>query len=95
MPALAVEFQELSLRRKLCDSSVPLHIHSAIVAYVCNRQIPGSFLQAVIKNDLRRAVCLADCDNLPYLKDIVLFFYNYAPSTCYGSAEAMKNWVKG
>jgi hypothetical protein len=49
MPALAVEFQELSLRRKLCDSSVPLHIHSAIVAYVCNRQIPGSFLQAVIK----------------------------------------------
>lgn len=53
---------------------------------------PGSFLSAVISNDLRRAVEKADDHNRFALPAYVTWFYNYAPIACWGSPLALKTW---
>ena len=41
---------------------------------------PGHFLSAVIRNDFRGAVTLADNTNIKALRLYALFIYNYIPS---------------
>jgi hypothetical protein len=66
----------------------------AIRAYVEDHRVPGHFLQAVICNDLRGAIDRADEENLANLPAFVGYFYNEAPSGCWGSKEKMKAWEK-
>lgn len=54
---------------------------------------PGGFLQAVIANDLKETVGRADHVNIGRLLDIVSFFYNDAPSQCWGSVKALHAWA--
>jgi hypothetical protein len=59
-----------------------------------NRHCPtGSFLEAVICNDLREACALADDKNLWILPVIVAWLYNHAPGGCWGSSEKYEAWV--
>lgn len=46
---------------------------------------PGSFMQAVICNDLQEAFGRADDINRELMFDNVCFWYNEAPSNCHGS----------
>ena len=63
-------------------------------AYITRRLIPGGFLQAVICNDLKEAFGRADEDNTRAMKEIVSWFYNEAPSDCWGSREKMEAWIR-
>lgn len=54
--------------------------------------VPGSFLQAIIKNDLSDAVGQADDENLKNLPAYVGYFYNEAPSQCWGSVDKFEEW---
>ena len=45
---------------------------------------PGSFMLAVLTNDLRGAIERADDENL----------YNEAPGGCWGSVEKVADWAK-
>jgi hypothetical protein len=67
---------------------------AAIKRYTERRIPPGDFLQAVICNDLTGAVGMADDDNLLNLPAFVHYFYNEAPSNCWGSKEKMKAWLE-
>jgi hypothetical protein len=62
--------------------------------YVDEKVPPGDFLTAVIQNNLMEAIGRADEEALLHLRDIVAWFYNEAPSTCWGSPEKMKEWLK-
>lgn len=73
---------------------VPAHIRDGIKFYIENRIPPGSFVTAVIRNDLRGAVGQADHINLQCLPTIVGWFYHCAPAPCWGSKEAMENWLR-
>jgi len=53
---------------------------------------PGSFLMAVIENNLTEAVGRADHNNLRYLPNIVSYFYNNVPRTAWGSKERADAW---
>lgn len=53
---------------------------------------PGSFLSAVIRNDLKDACGRADDINRKCLFEIVAWFYNEAPTGCWGSEDALKSW---
>jgi hypothetical protein len=53
---------------------------------------PGSFLAAVLRNDLVNAVCLADDENAAALKDIVLYVYNVLPGSCWGTPAKVDAW---
>jgi hypothetical protein len=55
---------------------------------------PGSFLQAVLRNDLKDAVLRADPDNLHRLRDIVLWIDKGVPGQAQGSQEAIEEWCK-
>ncbi len=74
-------------------AQIPAHMQEAIRRYVVQGIQPGDFLTAVITNDLRNAVNRADETNLPLLKVYVQWFYNEAPSACWGSHEMMHEWM--
>ncbi len=61
--------------------------------YITHGIEPGGFLTAVICNDLCGAVGRADSRNLPNLPAFVGYFYNEAPSPCWGSPAKMDAWL--
>jgi len=74
---------------------IPEHIRESVKGYV-EKGIPvGSFLTAVICNDLRESFAMADDINRDRMFDIVSFFYNEPPITCWGSRENMDKWISG
>ncbi len=74
---------------------VPEHTIGGLDRYVEQRIAPGSFLQAVLENNLSEAMGRADHINRPALYDIVCYIYNDLPSTCWGSPEKVQAWLKG
>lgn len=72
---------------------LPGHIQGAMQRYIEKGIDPGSFLTAVLCNDLMGAMGKADEINRERLWDICCFVYNDAPSVCHGSIEAFQSWV--
>ena len=54
---------------------------------------PGSFLSAVIANNLKKALGHADASNQVAIFQIVSWFYNEAPGPCWGSVAAARKWA--
>lgn len=81
-------------RERLRDSGVPAHMHDGYVLYLLHGVPPGSFLEAVLSNDLREACARADTDNQRTLYQHVYFLYNYAPQSCWGDAKTITGWLK-
>lgn len=75
-------------------AAIPPRMQAAIMRYVLNRVKPGDFLTAVICNDLRQAVGLADAENSPLIPLYVRWLTNNAPSVCWGDAAAMRVWLQ-
>lgn len=74
--------------------SIPKHMLEVIRKYVETGQRPGSFLTAVICNDLRTAVAQADDHNIVNLRAYLAYLHNEAPGDCWGSRENMLAWIK-
>lgn len=55
----------------------------------------GSFLTAVLCNDLKVACAKADHVNRRNLCEIVEWLHQYAPSDSWGSAENVESWLAG
>lgn len=77
--------------RPLWDK-VPSHNHGGLTRYIENGIVPGDFLTAVLENNLMRALGKADETNRHALFNIASFLHNAAPSQCYGSPHAVKEW---
>jgi hypothetical protein len=65
-----------------------------IKRYVCEFILPGGFLEAVISNDLKQAVALADSENIKNIQAFAAFFYQHMPMICHGSIEEMNEYRK-
>lgn len=94
----AARYETCELERYVLDFSecnVPEHMHGAIDRYINHRLHPGGFLEAVLCNDLTGAVSKADLVNRNHLADYVKWFYNHAPSGCWGSRENFERWLNG
>lgn len=74
---------------------LPEHTKAGIDNYVKNHIPCGSFLQAVLCNDLRGACENADDINKHNLFDIVSYLYNHTPYSCWGSKDNYENWIAG
>lgn len=70
---------------------IPVNTQSGLIRYVYHHIAPGSFLTAVLNNDLKNSVLLADEDNLKNLKTIVRFCTNEIPEL-FGT-EYFNNWI--
>jgi len=73
---------------------IPERMMGGITRYIEAGIPPGDFLTAIITNDLHEAVCRADDENLINIPAYVAYFYNKAPSACWGSKEKMNQWLK-
>ena len=73
---------------------IPTHTQEALINYIERGYEPGSFLYAVLSNDLLGAVSRADALNLPALKDIVQFVYNEMPENCCGNEAVVIRFLQ-
>jgi len=71
---------------------VPDRIRESIHRYIHCGIKPGSFLRAVLNNDLITAVVLADETNAPLLAVIVAHVHDTVPADAWGSARAVESY---
>jgi len=71
---------------------IPTRTKNALDHYAITGRLPGHFCQAVLKNDLQKAVGRADKENQKALVDIVKYVYNRLPINCWGSPEKVGDW---
>ena len=72
---------------------IPEHTQGALRRWVEDGFYPGSFLTAVLCNDLMGAVGSADAYNIRALKAITTFVYNRIPADAWGNAERMRAYA--
>jgi len=72
---------------------VPPHIRPGIARYLILGIKPGSFLRACFMGDLLGAAVKADQDNAAALASIANWITAFAPSDCYGSDDAIRQWA--
>ena len=75
------------------DFFIPEYMESGVNDYVSMGLGQGSFLKAIICNDLKAAVMAADHVNMRNIPAYVEYFYNHAPFECWGSNEKYDAWV--
>ena len=71
---------------------LPEHLQDDMEKYIEDGIRGGDFLTAVLSNDLKRAVWIADSENIKLLPDIITWLYNEVPQSCWGSKENVENW---
>ena len=74
-------------------AGIPLPILEGLRHYAMHHVPTGSFLEAVLSNDLTKAMGRADEHSRRSLWNIVNYCYNALPSTSWGSPEKVKAWL--
>lgn len=74
------------------ESFVPHHMRDGFKLWIEKGIEPGSFGMAILTNNLAEAFGRADHINKPNIGTIVSWFYNFAPSACWGSEENISSW---
>ena len=72
---------------------VPEHTHEALMNYFNHCWEPGSFLMAVLQNDLMQASFRADHINRSKIPEIAAWIYHNAPRGSWGSEEVIRGWL--
>jgi hypothetical protein len=73
---------------------IPQATLDSLDRYVNHKLMPGSFLTAVLSNDLFGAVGRADSENLAALPDLVKYIYNNVPSAAWGNRDTVWRYVE-
>jgi len=72
---------------------LPSHTKDGIDRYVKDHCSTGSFLYAVLTNDLFGAIQTADEYNRDNLPDICEYIYTQTPVDCWGSVDKVNAWL--
>lgn len=81
------------LRSRLEEHRVPEHLHLGLVEYITERRETGSFLKAVLENNLSEAVGRMAPFDGEGLRGLISFLHNHAPAPCWGSPADVKDWL--
>lgn len=73
--------------------TLPKHTKDGLITYAKHKVPTGSFLYAVLCNNLIEAVAHADTENIDNLPAITGFMYNEMPGTCWGSERHVADWL--
>ena len=82
-----------TLLRAARHLAIPGHARFPLASYILAHKSPGGFLLALLENDLKAAVTLADDLNLQSLHAYVKFLIKHAPPECWGSRNTVSKWV--
>ena len=72
---------------------IPKLMRSGLWLWVNNGHHPGSFLSALLANNLTETFRRADDQNGGIIGNYARFLYNWCPAPCYGSPEKVKDWA--
>lgn len=72
---------------------LPNHMQHGAKLYVERGVEPGSFMCAVLSNNLVEAFGRADHVNVEHLGDWASWLYNDCPRQAWGSHEAIEQWI--
>jgi len=75
-------------------SGLPESLRDGMKMYLELGYVPGSFLTAVLENNLSKAVNAADSANMILLPRIVMWVYLQVPQGAWGSREQVLEWVR-
>ena len=73
---------------------LPDHCRDGMRLYVEFGIMPGSFLTAVLENNLVEAFACADEENIHRMFDYASFLYNEMPRNAWGSPKTVQDWAK-
>ena len=76
----------------LPEPQVPEHTIDALIGYVEHGRPVGSFLSAVLTDDLSGALRSTDDSNRQCLEAILQWLWNTTPADCYGSEAKVAAW---
>ena len=80
--------------REIDYSTVPVdYMAGAVQRYIENGFEPGSFLRALLSNDLRGAIARADAANIAKIPHWVVWMENNLPGGAWGSPESYEHWI--
>jgi hypothetical protein len=80
--------------RPIDYSDLPEHMQGGMQRYMEHGIEPGSFLVAVLSNDLMGAFGKADHINAQFIREYCQWLYNHAPAGSFGSRERVNAWMK-
>lgn len=75
-------------------TKIPQHMRESVYKYINEGVPPGTFLRAVLENDLVNAFVFADDINKKVLNDWVSFVWWDLPVESWGSREKVNLWMK-
>lgn len=75
-------------------SRLPAHMQGAARRYVEQGIPPGSFLTAVLENNLMQAFARADEINTDAMRVWTEWLYWEAPGNCHGSPTLVQTWIE-
>ena len=76
------------------DYDITSECNEGLRRYVKDGIKPGSFLTAILCNDLLSAVGHADSVNKSRIHEYVKYLFNEVPGSCWGSPETMQSWME-
>jgi hypothetical protein len=82
---------------QVMQETIPPYMHQGLVGYFEEGRPPGSFLHAVLANNLLEAHMQADATNKHHLGAYCYWLYNYAPSRAsgaWGSYTEVSSWLR-
>jgi hypothetical protein len=74
--------------------TIPEATAKGLLRYLDHHIRPGSFLCAVLCNDLKESLGCADDENTASLQALVAYLYNEVPSAAWGSPEKFTAWLE-
>lgn len=77
------------------ENYVPEHMRDTVRLYVEQRIEPGSFMVALLSNDLIESFARADDINAKAMERWVVFLYSFMPQSLWGSREVVEEWLSG
>lgn len=83
----------LDLMEKMREYGIPDYMREGLHDYIVHRIPTGSFLTAVLENNLKLACMNADMVNQKCLFNYVNFLFNEAPRICWGSEPHVETWL--
>jgi hypothetical protein len=79
----------------LAKSAVPTHLQAGLVRYFVGHIAPGSFVLAILQNDLAGATkAAADEETRDAIIPIVDWLYREAPPDSWGSIARVRVWLQ-
>lgn len=75
-------------------TGLPDRFQGGLQRWVEGGMLPGSFLAAILRNDLSNTVMRADSESLLLIRHVVQWLTAHAPGPSWGSTGAVRDWPK-